>query len=320
MYYIGVDIGGMSIKTGIVNEKGEIIAKEAFKTLSISPSEQMKKVSDTVNNLLEKTGIKRTEIKGIGVGCPGAINGVKGIVSYSANLKWHDFNLKSELEKFSGLTVRVGNDADAATLGEFMFGAAKGYSDVVMLTVGTGIGGGIIINKKLYEGSRGMAAELGHTVLILGGLPCGCGRRGCFEQYASATALIRQTKEAMFDNPRSLMWKVCENDVNKINGITAFAAAKLGDETANRVVYKYVAYLSEGILDYCNVFRPELFIIGGGISKEGDYLINKIENYLNEQNFGYYGSPVSKVVTASLKNDAGIIGAASLIAENKTEN
>ena len=184
-----------------------------------------------------------------------------------------------------------------------------------MLTLGTGIGGGIVINKKLYEGHAGMAGELGHIVMVKGGIKCGCGRYGCFEQYASATALIRQTKEAMLNDNTSIMWNYANGDIENVNGITAFACAKKGDKTANIVVDNYVSYLSEGILDYCNIFRPEMVILGGGISKEGEYLTDKIKDYLEKFAYGYKGTPKSEIVTAKLKNGAGIVGAASLIAE-----
>ncbi len=315
MYYIGVDIGGMSIKTGIVAIEGKILYTSVIETEKIAPSEQIKKLADSILKLLDDNGVKRQEIVGIGVGCPGAINSKQGKVHYSSNLKWTDFPLKSLLEEYTGLKVRIANDADAATLGEIYFGVAKEYDNVIMITIGTGIGGGIVIDKKLYEGTNGVVSELGHITLRNGGLECGCGRRGCFEQYASATALIRQTKEAMEKHKNSKMWEYAEGDIEKVNGKTAFLAAKCGDKYAKKVIEKYVSYLSEGILDYCNIFRPDAFVIGGGISKEGRYLTDKIVKYLDVNEYGYPGSPRSEILTATLGNDAGIIGAASLIAE-----
>lgn len=319
MYYIGVDIGGMSIKTGIVSLDGRILYTSVIKTEKISAKLQIEKLGEDIIKLLNENCIKKEEILGIGVGCPGAINSKLGKVHYSSNLKWTDFPLKDLLEKYTGIKVRVANDADAATIGEIIFGVAKDYSNVIMLTIGTGVGGGIVINKKLYLGTNGVVAELGHITLRTGGLECGCGRRGCFEQYASATALIRQTKEAMQKNKNSKMWEYAENDIENVDGKTAFLASKCGDKTARKVVEKYVSYLSEGILDYCNIFRPDAFVLGGGISKEGKYLTDKIVKYLDEHDYGYPGSPRSEVLTASLGNDAGIIGAASLIAEGDFE-
>ncbi len=315
MYYIGIDVGGITIKFGIVDKAGNILSKTAIQTENAHPDLMMKKVSEEIFKLLQSSNLSFDDVLGIGVGCPGAINSKLGVVKYSSNLKWTDFNLKKVLKDYTGKNVRIANDADAATLGEIIFGVAKNYSNVIMLTLGTGVGGGIIIDKKLYEGSNGMVSELGHIVMRTNGLPCGCGRKGCFEQYASATALIRQTKTAMFKNRDSAMWQGVQGDVEKVDGKLAFTYAKLGDRTAIRVVDKYISYLSEGILDYCNIFRPDAVILGGGISKEGKYLTDKVTAYLEKFDYGYKGTPKTAILTAGLKNDAGILGAASLVAE-----
>ncbi len=316
MYYLGVDIGGMSIKVGVVDKAGKIVASSFIKTEKISPEEQIEKVGVQIKCLLESNGIDYSLIKAIGVGCPGAINGKMGIVGYSSNLKWTNFNLKAQLEKVTGKPVRIANDADAATLGEVIFGSAKNYSTVIMITLGTGVGGGIVIDKKLYEGPNGMSSELGHIVMKRGGEPCGCGRRGCFEQYASATALIKITKKAMLKNPSSTMWNLVDGDIEKVNGQTAFIAEKQGDKTAKRVINEYVANLSEGLLDFCNIFRPDAFVIGGGVSNEGKNLTDRVVKYLEKYDYGYKNTPKSAVLIATLKNDAGIVGAASLVAED----
>ncbi len=315
MYYLGIDIGGMSIKCGLVSVDGEILYSSAIETGKYLQNQQITRIKGLIDEVLQKNNLDKSQIKGIGIGCPGAIVAGEGIVKTSANLKWTDFPLKDLLSKETGIPVRVANDADAATLGEVIFGVAKNKSNVILLTLGTGIGGGIVINKKLYEGHAGMAGELGHIVMIKDGLECGCGRNGCFEQYASASALIRQTKQAMLEDKSSMMWNYVNGDIENVNGITAFACAKKGDKTANKVVDTYVSYVAEGILDYCNIFRPEMVILGGGISKEGDYLTDKIKNYLESFAYGYKGTPKTEVVTAKLKNGAGIVGAASLIAE-----
>ena len=315
MFYIGVDIGGTTIKTGVVDKHGNIVVKSAIKTENIAPELQMQKVGKQIEKLLQSSDLSFDDISGIGVGCPGAINGKKGIVGYSSNLKWTNFYLKDVLESVTGKPVRVANDADAATLGEVIFGVAKNYGVVILLTLGTGVGGGIVIDKKLYEGTNGMVSELGHITLRGNGIKCGCGRRGCFEQYASATALIRQTKSAMLKNKDSLLWKEVLGDIEKVDGRTAFNAAKQGDKTAIKVVDRYVSYVSEGCLDFCNIFRPDAIVFGGGISKEGEYLTEKVVKYLEKYEYGYKGTPKTAILTASLKNDAGIIGAASLVAE-----
>lgn len=316
MYYVGVDIGGMSIKIGIVNGEGKILHSSTIVTEKITPELQIKKTANAIEELLKNSKIEKSDIKGVGVGCPGAIT-KEGMVRSSSNLKWTYFPLKDLLEGHLGLPVRVANDADAAALGEFIFGEGKRFNNIVMLTLGTGVGGGIILNRKLYEGTNGVVAELGHISLRLGGHRCGCGRRGCYEQYASATALIRQTKQAMNKDKNSLTWQLVGGDINKVDGKTAFLAAKAGDKTGKKIVEKYVSYIAEGLLDYCNVFRPDAFILGGGISKEGRYLTDKIVKYLDMMDYGYPGSPRAEVLTASLKNDAGIIGAASLMAEEE---
>lgn len=313
MYYIGIDVGGMSIKVGIVDEGGNIVKSSAFITEKVPAEAHIEKMAETVSELIRDGGFKKEEIKGIGVGIPGAVNPRLGKVIYAPNIGWKDVDFCKRLSELSGLKVFVGNDADVATLGEVYFGVAKNYSNVVMITVGTGVGGGIVIDKKLYESPLGMAAELGHVCIVKDGLPCGCGRKGCFEQYASATALIRQTKEEMFKNKKSAMWEIVGGDIEKVNGITSFKAAKAGDEGGNNVVDGYVSYLTEGILNYMNVFRPEAIIIGGGISKEGVYLTDKIKAYAEKFSYGYPGSPSIDVVTAKLGNAAGIVGAASLV-------
>ncbi len=315
MKLLGVDIGGTSIKTGVVDGDGKILCQSAIKTENVTASLQIKKVAEQIKTLLKTNGLTLNEIKAIGVGCPGAIDGGRGIVKYSSNLKWQDFELKKTLEELLKKPVRVANDADCATLGEVVFGCAKDYDTVVMLTLGTGVGGGIVVNKKLYEGPNGMASELGHIVLKKNGLPCGCGRSGCLEQYASASALIRQTQLAMQKNPASIMWKHVKNDLSKVDGKTAFICEKLGDKSAKRVVSKYIEYLSEGILDYCNIFRPDAIILGGGIANEGNNLTDRVTAYLEKYEYGYKRTPKSKVLNASLKNGAGIIGSASLVKE-----
>lgn len=315
MYYVGVDIGGTTIKYGIVDKDGNIISKSSMSTEAVSPYVIMENLIKNVKVLCENSNVSYSDILSIGMGCPGAINGKSGVVVYSSNLKWSDFPLKSYFEKVSGKPVRIANDADAAALGEVIFGCAKQYKNVILLTLGTGVGGGIVIDKKLYEGSNGMVSELGHIIMRKNGLPCGCGRRGCFEQYASATALIRMTKEAMLKHPNSLLWQEVNGDINLVNGKTSFDTAEKGDKVAKKVVKKYVEYLSEGILDYCNIFRPDAIILGGGIAKQGKSLTDLVVSYLEKYNYGYKGTPKTAILTAKLQNNAGIIGAASLVAE-----
>ena len=314
MYYIGVDVGGMSIKLGIVNEAGEIINSLSFNTKKEDAQEvHAIQIGEKVNELIEVSGIEKSLIKGVGIGVPGGVKPLLGMTGYVPNIPWVDLELAKFVSGVTNLPVKLGNDADVATLGEAIFGSAKNYNTVVLLTVGTGVGGGIVIDKQLYQG-KGMVAELGHVTLKQGGIKCGCGRYGCLEQYASATALIRITKEKMLEDKNSSMWEFVNGDIEKVNGITSFACAKKGDETANKVVDEFVANLSESLMNFMNVFRPDAVIVGGGISKEGDYLIDKIKAYCEKYSYGYPGAPKADILTAKLGNNAGIVGAASLFA------
>ena len=314
MYNVGVDVGGMSIKLGIVDENGNIVAQEKLVT-SKNDSQEVHaiQIGEKVNVLIENSGISKSEIKGVGIGVPGGAYPKEGKTGWIPNIPWMNLEIAKIVTGVTDLPVKIGNDADVATLGETLFGAAKGYENVVLITIGTGVGGGIVIDKKLYQGN-GIVAELGHVTLHQGGLKCGCGRFGCYEQYASATALIRITKEKMLEDKNSSMWEFVNGDIEKVNGITSFACAKKGDETANKVVDEFVGNLSESLMNFMNVFRPDAVIVGGGISKEGDYLIDKIKAYCEKYSYGYPGAPKADILTAKLGNNAGIVGAASLFA------
>ena len=199
-----------------------------------------------------------------------------------------------------------------AALGETMFGAGRGYENAVMITLGTGVGGGLILNGRLFEGNESKGAELGHMVIEAGGEPCNCGRRGCIEAYASATALIRETKKAMRAHPESAMWKFSP-DIEAVDGRTSFECAKAGDAAAAEVVDKYLYYLSEAMLNFCNIFRPQVIILGGGVCAQGQYLTDRLTAIMEKEHYGYSGAPKVAIAIATLGNDAGLIGAASLI-------
>lgn len=312
MYTIGVDIGGMSVKLGIVDAEGHILKQNRFKS-----NGDYKNIIDNIvihiNKLIEECSISIEQISGIGIGCPGAVNSETGVVDFLPNMGWEKVELVKLLKEHFDLKIKISNDANVAALGEARFGCAKNYNSSIMFTLGTGVGGGIIIDKKLFEGNLSKGAELGHVTLILDGEKCSCGRTGCIECYTSATALIKQTKKAMNEDLKSIMWDFVENDINKVDGRTAFECAKKGDKTANMVVDKYIYYLAESILSMLNIFRPEAFIIGGGISAQGEYLTEKLKEYCLKAEFGYKGAPSTDILVATLGNDAGIIGAASLI-------
>ena len=308
---IGVDIGGMSIKAGLVDENGHILNQNTRKTIVNNDKLFLDSIHEQVSELVNYAKDHEMKVCGIGFGVPGMVNREKGMIDYACNLGLEHVSLKDALADLN-LPIYLSNDANVACLAEQKFGAAKGRSDVVMLTLGTGVGGGVVIDNKLFEGVEGKGTELGHMVICVGGVECGCGRRGCFEAYASASALLRFTREEMEKSKDSMMWEFSKT-LDDINGLTSFECAKKGDEAANRVVDKYIMYLGEGVLNFCNIFRPEVIVLGGGISNQKEYLVNKLTKYCADRNFGFKNSTVVDIVIAELKNDAGIIGAAHLL-------
>lgn len=312
MYSIGIDIGGMSVKVGLVDEEGRIVSRNRAKTEKTF-QQVVDRMVIQIKDLLAENKLDISDIKGIGIGCPGTITGETGVVEYSNNLGWYKAPLRVELAKHFDVEIRISNDANVATLGEVKYGVAKGYDSAVMFTLGTGVGGGVVIDGKLFEGNESKGTELGHTTLILGGEDCTCGRKGCVEAYVSATAVIRQTKAAMLENKDSKMWDFVGGDIEKVDGRTAFETSKLGDKTAELVRDNYIKYLAESMMNMFNIFRPEVFILGGGLSAQGDYLVDRLVAYCEKNHYGYQGTPKVKIMIATLGNDAGIIGAAALI-------
>lgn len=312
MIVIGVDVGGNSIKGGAVNDKGQVL--DEF-TISIdryaNPEKTFGDLADAINNFI-KTHKYDEPISGVGLGIPGLINKDTGVVASSPNMpKWLYFNIKDFLYERIGLPIRLVNDASAAALGEAKFGSGKNHKYLVMFTLGTGVGGGIVFEGKLIDGNEGEGAQLGHSTLVFNGRPCGCGRRGCLEAYASATALSKQTRYMMNRHPESLLHTFAKKE-GKINAKIAFEAARSGDEVGLKLVSEYVMYLSEGILNYCNIFRPDIIVLSGGVANEGEYLISKIRDYCEKREYGYKNSPKVEIKQAELGYNSGKIGAASL--------
>ena len=264
--YAGIDFGGMSVKVGLFDDRANLLTK-----LSAATSKEdgyaatVEKTMQTVRGACAKAGVPASQLAAVGMGTPGVIDGENGIVVRWTNYGWEDKPFAADLEKGLGVPVRVTNDANAAALGEAKFGAGKKYKSSILLTLGTGIGSGIVLDGKLFEGICGGGAEAGHMVIESGGVPCPCGRRGCFEQYASATALIRDTKRAMFENKNSALWRIAGTPEN-VDGRTAFLAAREGDAAARKVVDTFVQYLADGIANLVALFRPEAILLGGGIS------------------------------------------------------
>ena len=311
MIAIGIDIGGMSIKGAAVDSNGRVYDKFSMPFIKGEPGEEtIRKLAEIVKEYIAANGLEN-KIVGIGLGSPGTLDIKNGIVNYANNLGWENLHVADIFHEILPYPVRLTNDANAASLGEAKYGAGKSYDSIIMLTLGTGVGGGIIINGKLYEGNEGKGAELGHSVIVVDGEQCTCGRKGCLETYASATALIRETKKAMHSNRRSLLWKVCP-DIDLVGGKVPFEAAKQGDKTAIDVLDNYIKYLGEGILNFCNIFRPNVIVLSGGIANAGDYLFDRVNKYIKDRNYGYKMTPEVKVVPAELGYDSGKIGAAAL--------
>ena len=314
MIAIGIDIGGMSIKGAAVDSNGRVYEKFSMPFIKGEPGEEtIRKLAETVKEYIAANGLEN-KIAGIGLGSPGTLDIKNGVVNYANNLGWENLHVADIFHEILPYPVRLTNDANAASLGEAKFGAGKSYDNIIMLTLGTGVGGGIIINGKLYEGNEGKGAELGHSVIVVDGEQCTCGRKGCLETYASATALIRETKKAMHANRRSLMWKICP-DIDLVGGKVPFEAAKKGDKVAIDVLDNYIKYLGEGILNFCNIFRPNVVVLSGGIANAGDYLFDRVNKYIADRNYGYKMTPEVKVVPAELGYDSGKIGAAALFFE-----
>jgi glucokinase len=310
-YRLGIDLGGTFIKAGVVDMDSRIISRVSMPTDG-SFERTCLDMAGAVREAAQKAGLSLSAFPCVGVGTPSCIDRRTGRLVYANNTDWRDAPLKEELEKHIPLPVYVGNDANCAVIGEAVAGAAKGFDDVLMLTLGTGVGGGVLINGKLYSGSDGMGTELGHTPLVHGGVACTCGTTGCLEAYASVTGLIRMTKDAMKANTHSMMHAFAANEGGEITGKTSFECARADDAAAIMVVDEYCEYAARGIGGFVNIFRPQIVLIGGGLSNAGDFLLDRLRKKSEKYVFAYdlIGGP--PIVRATLGNDAGTIGAAWL--------
>lgn len=312
MYYIGIDIGGTNIACGIVDEECRIIASAKVKTNAPRPYEEiLEAIKESVRAACAKAGISPSNAECIGIGCPGTCNSESGTVEYSNNLGFVNAPVGRDIEEAFGLKTYLDNDANAAAFGEFVAGAARGSRNAVVITLGTGVGSGIIIDGKIYSGSNFAGGEIGHTVIVADGLPCTCGRNGCFEAYSSATGLIRMTSEAAALNPESLTARLIEQD-GRVSARTAYKAMKQGDETGKAITERYVKYLACGIANTINIFQPDILCIGGGVCNEGDTLLLPLRELVAEQIYSKNSAKNTEIVICSLGNEAGIIGAAML--------
>lgn len=313
MYYIGVDLGGTNIAAGIVDEKGNLLRKASIPTgAEREADEVIKDMAGLCRKLTDEQGITVDDVEYAGVATPGTADHDNGIVVYANNLRFLNYPLADKLKEFLGVKkVLIENDANAAAKGEAACGAAKGYANSVMITLGTGLGGGIIIDNKIYSGFNYAGAELGHMVIEVDGLPCSCGRKGCWEAYSSATGLINMTKVKLAETKDTIMHEMVAHD-GKVSGRTAFDAMRKGDKAAKEVVDKYIYYLAMGIVNIINIFQPEVLVIGGGICNEKHYLTDPLMDIVDKEQYSRNSTKKTEIRIATLGNDAGIIGAAML--------
>ncbi len=312
MVYVGIDLGGTSIKAGLVDEQGKILCKATCPTLVERGArpvvDDMAKLSLEV---IEKGGYTVDDVKAIGVGLPGIQDPRTGIVPFCTNLYWHEVPVIEWMQETINKPIYIGNDATVAGLAESVAGVSAGIENSVFLTLGTGVGGGIVLGGKVYSGTNGVGSELGHMITVIDGEKCTCGNRGCWERYASATALIRMGREAAEKHPESLIAASVNGQLDDITAKTVIDAAKAGDEVANEVFERYVYYLCAGLVNIINFLDPEVIVLGGGVSHAGQFLLDAVNRRLPSMVF-YKTMPYARVALATLGNDAGIIGAAML--------
>ena len=306
-YYCGIDLGGTNIKAGIVDGEGKLLNKLSIKTLAERSMEEIiHDMGKLASDAIKDAGLEVKDIECIGIGSPGTPDNEEGLLVYSSNLPFNKAPMRKLIREVVDLPVYIDNDANCAAMAE-----AKGAKDSVTITLGTGVGAGVIVNGRIFSGFNQAGSEFGHTVLVSGGVQCGCGRKGCFEQYASATALARMTREAAEANPDSLLNKVKE-DFGEWNAQIAFVAMRQGDKVAAEVVDSYTDYLADGLANAINAFMPEILVVGGGVCNEGDpLLIPMREKTMSRPYFGP-GVPKTRIELAQMGNDAGIVGAAMM--------
>ncbi len=314
-YCIGIDLGGTNIVAGIVN-KEELRIVHTAKCKTRAMERPWQEIADDMikccNEAVEQYGISWKEIDSIGIGSPGTIDTERQIIVFAGNLPFDHTPMVAYIQERVSCPVSIANDADAAAYGEYRAGAGRGAASMVAITLGTGVGSGIILDGKIHTGHGFAGGELGHIILQMDGRPCTCGRKGCFETYGSATGLKCTTREHMEKNKDSFMWQLCDGSLDNISGRTAFEAMKAGDAEGKAVVDEYIRALSEGICSIVNALQPELICIGGGVSKEGALLTDPINEFIDKYAFARFADKKTRVVAAELGNDAGIIGAALL--------
>lgn len=313
MYRLGIDLGGTNIAVAVVDDNYKIVGRAKVKTGAQRPAEEIcDSIAFASKEAIKAANLTLEDISSAGIGTPGSVIPSEGIVTYANNFaSFSNLPLCAMLKDRLGIDVYIDNDANAAAYGEYLAGAGVGTKDFIAVTLGTGVGGGIIVDSKLLLGSNFAGGELGHMVICMDGEQCTCGRRGCYEAYASATALIGQTKRAMEKNKDSIMWELA-GSIDNVNGRTAFDGKRRGDKAAEEVVDNYCRYVAEGICDIMNIFQPDLLCIGGGISNEKENLTDPINKFVRENIYTKDTETHDRICVAQLGNDAGIIGAAFL--------
>ncbi len=317
-YYIGIDLGGTNIVAGVVDENYNIISKASTKTNCPRPAQEIADdMAAMAIKAVKDAGLSMDDIQWVGVGTPGIANSETGIIEFSNNLGFENTPMAEYIKKHIDKPVYIENDANAAAYGEYVAGAAKGAKNAVCITLGTGVGGGIVIDGKIYSGSNFAGAEIGHTVISVDGPQCSCGRKGCFEVFSSATGLVRMTKEKMAECPDSKMHAVSAERGGKVSARTSFDSMRLGDQAAKEVVDFYIKCLAAGITNTINIFQPDVLCIGGGVCNEGDALLLPVKELVAKEVYTRNSPKNTEIVIAKLGNDAGLIGAAFLGAANE---
>ena len=314
MYRIGVDLGGTNIAVGLINDEYEIIARAGTKTNIPRPAEEIfADIVKCAKEAVAKAGIEMNEVASIGIGTPGSCDKKNGVILYANNLYFDNVPAAELVNKeLPGIPVYIENDANCAALGEALAGSGKGKKSFIAVTLGTGVGSGIVLDGQVLTGCNDAGGELGHMVIKFDGEPCNCGRIGCWERYASATALVNQTKAAMLEHKDSVMWQLASGDVENAGGRTAFDAMRIGDKWGTEVVENYIRYIAIGTTNIVNIFQPEMICFGGGICNEGETLLAPIREHVARERYSKKQAVQTEICRATLGNDAGIIGAACL--------
>lgn len=318
MKYVGVDIGGTNLKAGLVDENGVLLATQKMKVASIADDDGLAwTVASLVQELAHTVNISVSDVASVGVGVPGTVEIRSGSINYTCNLPLRNVPLRKLFHRYLSIPLYIENDANCAALAEFLVGAGRDSKRFVTITLGTGVGAGIVHNGKIYHGANGMAGEVGHMVIQRGGLPCPCGRHGCWEQYASATALKRMTAAALAAHPHSILAQVVAENEGRVSGQSAFIAARRGDPVGPQVCDEYVDYLACGVVNVVNIFQPDTLAIGGGVSNEAEeQLLLPVQQRVARESIPCGRDRRTRIVKAELGNRAGIIGAA-LLGKNK---